>query len=86
MAKFNFANELAKALALKPDRKGQEELSTEIHETFSLPEADEKRASVFAYLEMLSNQPDKATDEEMEAYGIDSEDIRKYRKEWEESA
>jgi uncharacterized protein YciW len=77
--KFNFDEELAKAMAGKQEKTGKDEFTEEMHNTFSLSEEDEKRAAVFAYLQMLTTEPNKATEEEMAAYGITAEDIRKYR-------
>lgn len=79
MAKFDFDKALARALANKRERTGKDEFTEEMHDTFSESQDDEKRQAVYAYLEMLTADPNKAGLEEMEAYGITSDDIRKYR-------
>jgi hypothetical protein len=79
MAKFNIQEAKARVRANPPKRTGKDELTEEMHDTFSLSEEDEKRASVFAYLEMLLSDPSAAGPEEMAEYGITTDDIRKYR-------
>jgi len=61
---------------------GKDEFTTEMHDTLDVSAEDEVKHSVFAYLDMLTTEPNFSTDEEMEAYGITTADIRKYRPEW----
>ena len=82
MPKFDFDKELAKVKANPPARIGKDELTEQMHETFTETDEDAKRAAVFAYLEMVTSEPTRAGEEEMEVYGVTTEDIRKYRQEF----
>jgi hypothetical protein len=82
MAKFDFEKELAKVMANPPNKEGEDEMTTNMHETFSLSEEDEKKHAVFAFLTMLTNDPNMNTEEEMAEYSITKEDLSKYRGEW----
>ena len=80
---FDFEKELKKTMSAPRQKPGEEELTTAMHNTFSLNEPNEVKHSVFAYLDAILLQPEKTGQEEMQAYGITAEDIQKYRPEWE---